>query len=202
MGELKNYTPAGLEVRILWKDLGYHGRVRKIAPGGTNPSYLIDLADPLLFETHVRKLGIRGKEEKALYSQMSSDGCLKRGQVTCLWMPWESIELIPKAGLPAEHMEPSSVPEETCKGLVTRMKTWPGRIGDVDPGAVHLELFDPIPVEAAPAAVLADAVIGDFMAPESDQLVMLPLDPRKSDATHGLRILRPETADYYSQFDL
>lgn len=202
MGDLKNYTPAGLPVRILFKDLGYSGRVRKIAAAFDNPSYLIDLDEPVSFEDHVAKLGLGENQKAALHKQIVSDGCLDGDFILCLWMPWEAIELVPREGLFTEYMEPDCELTDTCKGQIRKMKTWPAKITETEPGLAVLQLLDPIPVEAAPAGVHQDQVIGDFVDPESNLLVLLPIDLSKVDATHGLRLMRPETADYYAQFDL
>jgi hypothetical protein len=202
VGDLKNYTPAGLPVRILFKDLGYSGRVRKIAAAFDNPSYLIDLDEPVSFEDHVAKLGLGENQKAALHKQIVSDGCLDGDFILCLWMPWEAIELVPREGLFTEYMEPDCELTDTCKGQIRKMKTWPAKITETEPGLAVLQLLDPIPVEAAPAGVHQDQVIGDFVDPESNLLVLLPIDLSKVDATHGLRLMRPETADYYAQFDL
>lgn len=202
MGDLKNYTAAGLPVRILFKDLGYKGRVRKIAAAFDNPSYLIDLDEPVLFEDHAAKLGLGENQKAALLKQIVSDGCLDGDLVSCLWMPWEALELEPREGLFTEYMEPDCELTDTCKGEIRKMKTWPARISEVEAALAVLQLLDPIPVEAAPSGVDDDQVIGDFVDPESNLLALLPIAFSKVDATHGLRLMRPATADYYAQFDL
>lgn len=205
MGELKNYSPAGLPVRIRFQDrLDYSGRIRKIAAAFGNPSYLVDLDEPVLFEDHAETLGLKSTEKDALYRQIVSDACLLRDDfIACLWMPWEALELQAREGFFVEYMEPSCDTEETCKGEIRRMKTWPAKILEVGPGTAALQLLDPVPVEAAPTQGLQESeLIGDYVDPDSNLLVMLPVDLTKSAADHGLRLLRPETADYYSQFDL
>jgi len=202
VGELKNYTAAGLPVRIRFADLGYAGRVRKIAAAFDNPSYLIDLDEPVPFKAHADRLGLAEKERNALRRQIVSDGCMNGDLVACLWMPWEAIELVPREGLFTEYMEPDCELTDTCKGQIRKMKTWPGKVSELEPGMAVLQLLDPVPVESAPAGVHQDQVIGDFVDPDSNLLVLLPIDLGKSDAQHGLRILRPETADYYAQYDL
>jgi hypothetical protein len=202
MGDLKNYTPAGLPVRILFKDLGYTGRVRKVAAAFDNPSYLVDLDEPVSFEGHAAKLGLGENQKAALRQQIISDGCLDDDHILCLWMPWESLELTEREGLFTEYMEPDCELTDSCKGKIRKMRTWPARVLEGEPGIAYLQLLDPVPVEAAPGGVHADQVIGDFVDPESNLLAMLPIDLSKSDATHGLRLMRPETADYYAQFNL
>lgn len=204
MGELKNYSAAGLPVRIRFGGLDYGGRIRRIAAAFDNPSYLVDLDEPIPFEDHATALGLKGAEQEALYRQIVSDGCLLRDDfIGCLWMPWEGLELTAREGLFTEYMEPSCETEETCKGQIRRMKTWPGKIMEISPDITVLQLLDPVPVEAAPTQGLKDSeLIGDYVDPDSNLLVMLPVDLAKSAADHGLRVLRPATADYYSQFDL
>jgi hypothetical protein len=195
---LKSYSPIGQPVKVLFRNLDYIGHVLKTAGTFDRPVYLVDLADPPPFTTHVERIGISNPQK--LREQMLRDGCLTSGHVQCLWVYWEDLELIPLEGSYTEYMEPDPVPRETCKGLMTAMKTWPGRLVAVEDAFV-LELLDPIPVDAAPKQLDQDAKIADFIGEGSDLLAALPIDRSKADLTHGFRLMRPETAAYYAGFE-